>query len=108
MFRILLTPRAARVKIKLAQIPTVHTCQSMVLTREQKSQLAYELAAEALDLRASARVEYLDRVCGADHSLRAEVDYLLALVEQPGIVDPTGSLNLSLPGLHPSELIDNR
>jgi len=80
----------------------------MVLTREQKSQLAYELAAEALDLRASARVEYLDRVCGADHSLRAEVDYLLALVEQPGIVDPTGSLNLSLPGLHPSELIDNR
>ncbi len=37
-----------------------------------------EILADAMDLDATAREAFLDRACGADHALRAEVESLLA------------------------------
>src|SRR5947209_818623 len=67
-------------------------------------QLVDEILAEALELPGLARNEYLNRVCAGDASLRAEVDSLLGHAPSPEILDPT----VTMRGLHPSEVIDNR
>lgn len=71
---------------------------------EDRRQLVDELVAEALDLTGAARADFLDRVCGSDNSLRAEVASLVAHAQEPGVLDST----LTLRGLNFCELIDKR
>jgi hypothetical protein len=46
--------------------------------KQEQRQKIEKIVNSALDLKPAERNTYLDRVCGADKELRAEVDRLLA------------------------------
>lgn len=73
---------------------------------DNRAQLVDEIVAEALDLTMPARQEYLDRACGREGSLRAEVESLVAHAEEPGLLVSTRSIGFR--GLDRGEVVDAR